>query len=60
MNGGKSHPKEDFEKATVTDLRRRVEDLEERVEELEDLVQMAAERLREQREGTNADAERGP
>lgn len=50
MNGGKSHPKEDFEKATVTDLRARVEDLEERVEELEDLCRMAAERLREQRE----------
>lgn len=55
MNGGKSHPKEDFEKATVTDLRGRVEDLEQRVEELEDLCRMAAERLREQREQNDED-----
>lgn len=41
---------EGFEKATVADLRARVNDLEQRVEELEDLCRMAAERLREQRE----------
>lgn len=41
---------DNFERATVRDLRARVDDLEQRVEELEDLCRMAAERLREQRE----------
>lgn len=41
---------EGFERATVRDLRERIDELEQRVEELEDLCRMAAERLREQRE----------
>lgn len=54
-----------YERASIADLRERVEDLEARVEELEDLCQMAARRLREERqqreeERTNADVNRGP
>lgn len=50
-----------FERASIADLRERVAELEERVERNEELIQMAAQRLREQRQQeTNADANRGP
>lgn len=50
MSGDVDEDVDGFERATVRDLRERVDDLEQRVEELEDLCRMAAKRLREQRE----------